>query len=75
MLDRWRAPFLYRVCLVNTKSDPDAAFQCVIWQTRGAWLVLRDVVLMKTGSEPHPLKGEVIIHRDNVSFVQLVPAP
>jgi hypothetical protein len=69
----WRPPFLYRVCLVNVVSDPDLAFRGVPWQMRGAWLVLRHAALIKPTTAATPIDGEVIIHRSNVSFVQVLP--
>lgn len=71
---RWlRAPFLFRLCIVNLVSDPETALRGVIWQTRGPWLVLRQVALLKGSTPPTPVDGEVVVHRDNVAFVQLVP--
>jgi hypothetical protein len=68
-----RPPHLYRLCLVNTVSDPDTAFRCVVWHARGEWLVLRQVALIKPQGPPTPLDGEVVIHRSNVSFIQVMP--
>ena len=67
----WRPPFLHRLCLVTTQSDPDAAFRGVIWQSRGAWLVLKNAAIVKAGAPPVPVDGEVVIHRSNLAFVQM----
>jgi hypothetical protein len=48
------------------------AFRAVPWHTRGAWLVLRHVAVVKA-SAATPMDGEVIIHRSNVAFVQVLP--
>lgn len=69
----WRPPFLTRLVIVNVVSDPDAAFRGVLWQSRGAWLVLKQAAILKPNAEPTPLDGEVVIHRSNVSFIQVLP--
>jgi hypothetical protein len=68
----FRPPFVLRLCLVNTIADPDTAFRCVVWSSRGAWLVLRQVALVKATGAPTPLDGEVVIHRSNVAFIQVI---
>ena len=47
--------------------------QGVLWHSRGAWFVFRDVALLRAGSPPTPLDGEVVIHRSHVSFLQVLP--
>ena len=70
----WQAPFLLRVCLVTTKSDPESAFRGVLWRERGPWLVMRAASLIKsTGAPPVPIDGEIVIHRDNLAFIQIEP--
>jgi hypothetical protein len=68
-------PCLLRVVIVNLKSDGNAAIRGVLWQSRGPWLVLRDASMLQagSGSPPPPLDGDIVIHRDNVSFLQVVP--
>lgn len=58
---------------MNFKHDDDTAFRGVLWQSRGAWLVLRDVTMIKASVAPTPVDGDVIIHRDNVAFIQVLP--
>jgi hypothetical protein len=58
---------------VNFVHDPDSALRGVLWQARGAWLVLRDVSALKANSQPVTLDGEVVIHRSQVAFLQVVP--
>lgn len=69
----WRPPCLLRLCIVNTVSDPDAALRCIVWSGRGAWLVLRQVAILKGNQAPAPIDGEVVIHRANVAFIQVLP--
>jgi hypothetical protein len=59
--------------LVNLVHDRDSALQGVLWQSRGAWLVLRNVSVIKTQAPPTPVDGDVVIHRDHVAFIQVLP--
>ena len=67
----WREPFLYRRCLITTKSAPDNAFDAVIFERRGAWLVLKRCTLLKPGVEPIPMDGDVVIPVADFAFAQL----
>lgn len=69
----WRAPFLLRTVIVNLKDDPTAAIQGACWSVRGPWLTLRAASMLKTGEAPAPIDGEVVVHRDNISFLQVLP--
>lgn len=69
----WRPPALLRVVLVTLVSDSEAAFKGVLWRSRGSWLVLRDVSLIKARTAPLPMDGEVVIHRANLAFIQVLP--
>jgi hypothetical protein len=53
--------------------DHDAALRGVLWQSRGPWLVLRDVTAIHGSAKPTAIDGEVVIHRDNVAFLQVFP--
>lgn len=57
--------------LVNLKHDADGALRGVLWESRGPWLVLRDVSAIRTNTPPTPVDGDVVIHRDNVAFIQV----
>jgi hypothetical protein len=70
----WRPPCLYREVLVNLVSDDDAALRGVLWGSRGAWLTLRNAAVVK-GNEEITVDGEVVIHRANVAFIQVMPSP
>jgi hypothetical protein len=67
----WRPPFLLRSVIVNLKDDPDIALRGVLWSARGPWLVMRNAAVLKSGEPPTHADGELLIHRDNVSFMQM----
>lgn len=69
----WRPPCLLRSVLVNLVHDSDSALRGVLWQSRGPWLVLRDVTALKAGAPATPVDGDVVIHRSNVAFLQVFP--
>jgi len=72
LLTWWRPPCLYRSVNVNLKDE--TLLRGVLWQARGPWLVLRDAALIQEGSALVPMIGDVVIHRDNLSFLQVRPA-
>jgi hypothetical protein len=53
--------------------DPDSALRGVLWQSRGPWLVLKDVTALKVNEPPTLVDGDVVIHRSNVAFLQVFP--
>jgi hypothetical protein len=69
----WQPPCLLRVVILNVKDDPAVAIRGVLWSMRGPWLTVRQPVLLRAGGEQTTVDGEVVIHRDNVSFMQVVP--
>lgn len=58
-----------RRVVVNLTSG--AAIDGVLWDDRGALIVLRDSNLHSEGGSA-PLDGEVIVARDRIDFVQVV---
>jgi hypothetical protein len=68
----WRPPCLLRVVIVNVKDDPTTALRGVLFSSRGPWLTLKDVTLLKP-QVTQPMDGEVVVHRDNVAFIQVLP--
>lgn len=68
-----RPPCLLRSVLVNFVHDHDSALRGVLWQSRGPWLVLRDVTAIKPNQPPTIVDGDVVIHRSNVAFLQVFP--
>jgi hypothetical protein len=69
----WRPPCVLKTVIVNLSDDPSTALQGVLWAVRGPWLTLRDAAVLKGGLPPTRTDGEVIVHRSNVSFLQVVP--
>lgn len=68
----WRPPAMLQLVIVNLQDDRTTAIRGVLWTSRGPWLRLREPMLLKVGLEPVLLDGEVIIHRSNISFLQVV---
>lgn len=69
----WRPPCVLRGIVVNLKGERENAIRGVLWRSRGAWLVLRNASVLEPRREPLAVDGEVLIHRDNVAFVQVLP--
>ena len=69
----WQSPAVLRVVIVNLRHDSTEAVRGVLWTSRGPWLVLRNAALLRGNQEPAPVDGDVIIPRDNVSFLQVLP--
>lgn len=72
MLRWWLPPCLLRYVIVNLTTD-GTAFKGVLWQSRGPWLVLREASMLKEGNPPTPVDGEVVMHREHVAFLQVLP--
>jgi hypothetical protein len=68
----WRPPCLLRAVIVNMKDDP-TAIRGVLWSSRGAWLTFRDCSLLPPTGNPTRIDGEVVLHRDNLAFLQVLP--
>lgn len=51
----------------------------VLWQARGPWLTLKEPARLLEDSaghvQPDPLGGEIVIHRANVDYIQVLPVP
>ncbi len=67
-------PCVLQPVIVNVVSDPSTALKGVLWSARGGWLTLRGVSYLKAGVPPTQMDGEIVIHRDNVAFIQVVPS-
>ena len=67
----WRPPCVLRTVIVVLRSDDETALRGVLWQSRGPWLVLRDVELLKPAAAPARVDGDAVVHRDNVAFLQV----
>jgi hypothetical protein len=69
----WRPPALLRVVIVNLKQPTDEALRGVLWSGRGPWLQLRETSIVPAHGDPQPIDGEVLVPRENVAFIQVVP--
>jgi hypothetical protein len=67
----WQPPCLLRKVILNVKDDPTMAIRGVLWSARGPWFVIREPELLRAGEEPTRADGEIVIHRDNVLFLQV----
>jgi hypothetical protein len=65
-------PCLRQSVVVNLISEPDTAIRGVLWSVRGSWFVLKNAAVLKPQLEPLAIDGDVIIHRTNVAFVQVL---
>jgi hypothetical protein len=54
-------------------TEKDTAIQGVLWSSRGAWLTIRDAKLLISHGSPAPIDGEIVLHRDKVAFLQVLP--
>lgn len=68
----WRPPCLLRRVIVNLKHDSTEAFEGVLWSSRGPWLTLRDVTGLKAGLPPARIPGDMLIHRSNLAYLQVL---
>lgn len=72
----WRPPCLCRRVIVNFTHDATEAFEGVLWSYRGGWLTLRDVSALKAADPPQPpvkMPGEIVLHRSQIAFLQVLP--
>lgn len=68
----WLPPCVLRQVIVNLQSDDSIALKGVLWATRGPWLTLRNVEALRASGGKAAMDGEVVVHRSNVSFLQVV---
>lgn len=69
----WWPPCLLQRVIVNFTHDPTEAIEGVLWRYRGGWLTLRDTSGLRTGREPAKVHGEIVIHRSQIAFMQVLP--
>jgi len=69
----WRPPCLLRRVIVNFTHDPTEAIEGVLFSSRGPWLTLRAVSALKAGQAPVPMVGDVVLHRNQVAYLQVLP--
>jgi hypothetical protein len=70
----WRPPCVLRTVIVNLCSEKDVAIRGVLWGYRGSWLTLKEAYILRAGIPPTPLDGDAVLHRSNVSFLQVLDA-
>ena len=69
----WRPPCLLRTVIVNLTGPEASSIQGVLWSSRGAWLTVREPKLLLESGGLRPIDGEVVVHRDRIAFVQVLP--
>lgn len=69
----WRPPCLLRRVIVNFQHDSTEAIEGVLSSSRGPWLTLRAVSALKAGQTPAAMVGDVLVHRSNVAYLQVLP--
>jgi hypothetical protein len=69
----WRPPCLLRRVIVNFTHNPDEAIEGVLFSSRGGWLTLKDATALHAGREPAKLPSDVVVHRSQIAFLQVVP--
>lgn len=69
----WRPPCLLRRVLVNFTHDPTEAIEGVLYAYRGGWLTLKECSALKANQVPGKIPGDVVIHRDRIAFLQVLP--
>lgn len=67
----WRPPCLLRRVILNLTDG--TAIQGVLWNSRGAWLTVRDSELLVNGATPQKIDGEAVLHRSRLLFIQVLP--
>jgi len=67
-----RPPFHLRSVLVTLKTEDDTTARGIAWQTRGNWLVFRNVELLRPNVAPVKVDGELVIPRENIAFIQML---
>jgi hypothetical protein len=70
----WRPPCLLRTVFVQLAHDETQAIEGVLFSVRGPWFTVARARLHKAGTEPSRVDGEVILHRSNIAFIQVLPA-
>lgn len=46
----------------------------VLWAANGPWLTLKDATALRANAQPLKVDGDVVIHRSQVLFIQVLPA-
>lgn len=67
----WRPPCLLRAVIINLTDGN--AIQGVLWSSRGPWLTVRESKLLVPNANATVIDGEAVLHRDRVTFIQVLP--
>jgi hypothetical protein len=67
-----RPPCVLRTVIVNLKEG-QSAIRGILWETRGPWFTVSEAQLLTAGSQPTPIDGTAVVHRENVAFLQVLP--
>jgi hypothetical protein len=66
----WHPPCVLSRVIVNLRGHSDEALQGIFWSMRGGWITLRECQGLTSGQEPTKIDGEVIVHVDQVAYIQ-----
>lgn len=58
---------------MNQRHERELVLRGVLTGYRGAWLTLQSAALVNAQGATTRLQGEVVVHRDTVSFLQVLP--
>lgn len=72
---RTRAPGLRRIVLINLARSPDQAVRGVLFSRHGGYYLLKQAAVVQHDGSTIALDGDVLIHRDEILFSQVLPTP
>lgn len=55
------------------RDDPSTVIRAVLWSSRGPWLTFKDCTLLRQSAEPIHVDGDIVLHRNNLAFLQVLP--
>jgi IS5 family transposase len=59
-----------KTIIAHTRTDK--SFRGVLWQKRRDYLVLRGARILLANGETRAVDGELVIHQDNIDYLQVV---
>ena len=59
-----------KLTIVNTLDDK--TFRGILWEQKGPLLILKQAQLLEPNMPPVEIAGEVVIERNNISFIQIL---
>jgi hypothetical protein len=74
----WRPPCERRRVLINLSDNRELLLEGILWSVRGPWFTLRAAAeihpfVADEKKQRLPLDHEVMVHRSNVSWLQVLP--